>query len=142
MLTLDQISDGALRLTLGKLNPGDVDSLVSVFQMFLAELEQKYGYKLRKKLEELDDTLDDYQKAAQVAACIIKLEELSYGVASFTGDLSYKEKDEYFQYVIIAFSKIYSIPIEWSQYSLSRWSTGRNSRKSFTIFSDRVQMWK
>lgn len=135
MLTSTQIDAGTLRLTEDKLKPVDVDSLVSVFRMFLADLEARYGYDLRGSLESLDDSLDAYKKAAQVAACLIKMEELNFGVASLTGELNYKEKDEYFQYVVIAFSKIYTIPIEWSQYE---WKKRQGKRTSSTIFTERV----
>lgn len=135
MLTSTQISAGSDRLVGDKLTPVDVDSLVSVFKMFLADLETKYGYDLRGSLEALDDSQDSYQKAAQVAACLIKMEELGYGVAALTGELQYKEKDEYFQYVVIAFSKIYDIPIEWSQYE---WKKRQTRRVSSTVFTQRV----
>lgn len=120
MLTAAQITAGTARLVDGKLTDEDVSKLTSVFEMFFAELKTKYGYEYASSLAALDDTGSDDKNAAQVAACIIKMEELGFGVASLTGNVNYKEKDEYAQYVLIAFSKIYSIPFEWSQYDLRR----------------------
>lgn len=137
MLNADQIQAGVNRLVANKLTPVDVDSLVSVFRMFLADLEKRYGYDLRGSLEALDDSADAYKKAAQVAACLIIMEGLGYGVAALSGNLNYKEKDEYFQYVVISFSKIYNIPVEWSQYDLRRRALG-NPRVSGTIYTQRV----
>lgn len=137
MLTLEQIEVGESRLNNSKLTELDIDKLVSVFRMFLADLESKYRYDLKSSLESLDDSLDYARKAAQVAGCLAILEDLGFGVASLQGDLNYKEKDEYFQYVIHAFSKIYPIPVEWSQYDLKRRALG-SRRTSQTILTQRV----
>lgn len=120
MLTAAQITVGTARLEAGKLSTTDVSKLVSVFEMFFAELGDKYGYQYQEKLEELDDSADNYENAAQVAACIAIMEDLGFGVARKDGDTKFSEKEEYAQYVLIAFSKIYSIPFEWSQYDLRR----------------------
>ena len=129
MLTAAQITAGSARLESGKLSQSDVDQLVSVFRMFFGSLETKYSYQFESKLEDLDDTGNAEKKAAQVAACIIKMEELGFGVASLVGELNYKEKDEYQQYVIIAFSKLYPLPDEMSKF-LRYKSTPRSSQSA------------
>lgn len=135
MLTSAQISAGTARLTSGKLTQSDVDQLVSVFRMFFGSLETKYSYEFESKLEALDDTGNTELKTAQVAACIIKMEELGFGVASLTGSVNYKEKDEYWQYVLIAFTKIYPLPDEMSKF-LRYVNTPRQSQ---TVLSRRYE---
>lgn len=134
MLTATQITAGTARLVAGKLAAVDVDQLVSVFRMFFADLEGQYEYDFQGKLEELDDTGNSDKKAAQVAACIIKLEELGFGVASLVGNLNYKEKDEYQQYVIIAFTKLYPLPKEFAIVdNRRRVRTTRTSQTAITV---------
>lgn len=120
MLTAEQITAGENRLVSDKLTAVDVDSTVSILRMFFADLETRNSYQFRAKLEELDDSLDDYKKAAQVAACLIIMEGLGFGVAMLDGELKYKEKDDYSQYVVLIFSKLYPIPVELSNYDLRR----------------------
>lgn len=140
MLTAAQIAVGDARLTdpAKKLTPTDVTKLVSVFDMFMAELTDKYGYTYREKLEALEDTDPETgQKAAQVAACMAIMEELGFGVARKDGETKYSEKEEYAQYVLIAFSMIYPIPFEWSQYDLRRRrATSRPSQSVSLIRSE------
>lgn len=140
MLTAAQITEGTARLDTGRLTAPDVDKLVGVMRMFFSDLETKYSYDWRTKLEELDDTSDDAKTAAQIAACIIKMEELGFGVSSLQGGsdaLYYKEKDEYWQYVVIIHTKFYVLPSEFSNYSLSRRSSAGG--RSGTAFSTRVE---
>lgn len=139
MLTPDEITAGATRLSAGKLTTEDVDKLVGVMRMFFQDLETKYGYDWRTKLEALDDTSDTARTAAQVAACIDKMEELGFGVSSLQGGsdaLYYKEKDEYWQYVIIVHTKFYTLPSEFTTYPLGRKS---GTTTSGTAFSQRVE---
>lgn len=135
MLTAAQIATGTARLVSGKLTDVDVDSLVSVFRMFFADLETVYGYEFSAKLSALDDTGNSLKQCAQIAACLNKMETLGFGVASFTGELNYKEKDEYWQYVVIAFTKIYPLPGEFSVYDWRR--RKRSIRTSSTICTTR-----
>lgn len=141
MLKEVEIAEGDSRLGLDKkLLPSDIDKLVGVMRMFFTDLETKYGYDWRTKLEALDDTSDTAQTAAQVAACIIKMEGLGFGVSSLQGGsdaLFYKEKDEYWQYVIIVHTKFYTLPTEFSQYPLSRRSSAGGV--TGTAFSHRVE---
>ena len=68
------------------------------------------------------------------------MQELGFGVADLHGGkraMDYKEKDEYKQFVIIAFSKIYPIPAELSSWDLKRRT--KTNRASGTIFSKRVE---
>lgn len=139
MLTTDQIDAGATRLSSGKLTTEDVDKLVGVMRMFFQDLETKYGYDWRTKLTELDDNADSARTAAQVAACVNQMEDLGFGVSSLQGGsdaLYYKEKDEYWQYVIIVHTKFYTLPSEFTTYSLSRRSS---TGVSGTAFSQRVE---
>ena len=154
MLTEAQITDGTARLVTGKLVATDIDKLVKVMRMFFQDLEVKYGYDWRSKLIALDDNADTNRTAAQVAACIISMEGLGFGVSSFgspglqSGDsanrggggssdgLYYKEKDEYWQYVVIVHTTFYTLPPEFGTYSLARRSL---LAKSGTAESERVE---
>lgn len=141
MLTPTDITAGATRLVAGKLIAQDVDKLVGVMRMFFQDLETKYGYDWRTKLTALDDTSDTAHTAAQVAACIDKTEALGFGVSSLQGGsdaLYYKEKDEYWQYVIIVHTKFYTLPPEFTTYPLSR-RTGAANGQSGTAMSHRVE---
>lgn len=123
MLTKAQIDAGATRLAANKLTTEDVDKLVGVMRMFFEDLEPKYGYDWKTKLLALDDSGDTARTAAQVAACINQMEALGFGVSSLQGGsdaLYYKEKDEYWQYVILVHTKFYTLPLEFTQYPLSR----------------------
>lgn len=139
MLTKAQIDAGATRLSASKLTAEDVDKLVGVLRMFFEGLEEKYSYDWRTKLTALDDSGDVARTAAQVAACIIEMEALGFGVSSLQGGsdaLYYKEKDEYWQYVVLVHTKFYALPSEFTQYSLARrTSTGTTG----TAFSERVE---
>lgn len=136
MLTQTQIDAGNTRNLLGKLKDTDVTKMISVFRMFLGDLEEKYSYDFDTKLRALDDTIAVGQKAAQVAACIIEMESLGFGVAELSGGLNYKEKSDYFQYVVIALSQIYNIPYEVSGWDIRRKTT---NAKSSVAFSHRME---
>lgn len=140
MLTAAQISAGNDRLVAGKLTAVDVDQASSILSMdtFFGGLINTYGYDFKTKLAEFDDIANPDDKiAAQIAACLIKFEELGFGVSSLQGGsdaLYYKEKDEYWQYVQIIFLKMYTLPEEKSKYPL-----GRKKVSSGTAFSTRVE---
>lgn len=141
MLTTAQITAGTARLDNGKLTAVDVDQAASILSMdtFFGGLISTYGYSFKTKLAEFDDTGNSDMIAAQIAACLIKLESLSFGVSRLEGGsdaLYYKEKDEYWQYVQIIFLKMYELPKELAKFSLSRAS---NARKSQTAMSWRVE---
>jgi hypothetical protein len=140
MLTPTEITVGATRLIANKLTTQDVDKLVGVMRMFFTDLEVKYGYDWRTKLTALDDSADTAHTAAQVAACIDKMEALGFGVSSLKGGsdaLSYAEKDEYWQYVVIVHTKFYTLPSEFTTYQLSRRSSAGGT--TGTAFSHRVE---
>lgn len=140
MLTEVEIAAGNSRLELGKLTSTDTDKLVGVMRMFFQDLEAKYGYDWRTKLTALDDNSDTAKTAAQIAACIIKMEALGFGVSSLQGGsdaLFYKEKDEYWQYVVIVHTKFYTLPPEFTTYPLSRRTSAGG--QSGTAFSQRVE---
>lgn len=142
MLTSTEITAGAGRLVAGKLTAVDIDQISSILSMdsFFGGLIDTYGYAFKTKLAEFDDVANpDDQIAAQIAACLIKLESLGFGVARKEGGPSaifYKEKDEYWQYVQIIFLKMYSLPKELAKYSLARANPRRYSERAYT---DRVQ---
>lgn len=154
MLTNADITSGATRLSSGQLTAEDVDKLVGVLRMFFQDLEEKYSYDWRTKLTDLNDNADTAHTAAQVAACIDKMEGLGFGVSSLgspglqSGDINnrggggssdglyYKEKDEYWQYVTIVHTKFYALPPELSTYSLARRA---GLVKSGTATSERVE---
>jgi hypothetical protein len=87
MLTSAQITAGAARLSAGKLTATDVNQIASVLGMdtFFGGFVTQYGYKFREGLEAFDDNAHPGQIAAQIAACLIKLEELGFGVAERRG---------------------------------------------------------
>lgn len=124
MLTPTEITNGNLRLTLGKLKSEDVSGLVSLFRLILAGLEERYNYQYKQKLELLDDNADAGKNAAQVAAILIKLETFGFGVAELTGQrgsgVKFKQLDRYIQHVLFAFSKIYPVPAEFSIFEIKR----------------------
>lgn len=154
MLTKTDIDDGHARLVAGKLTLEDVDKLVGVMKMFFQDLVDKYSYDWLTKLTALDDSAGTARIAAQIAACITKMEGLGFGVSSIgspgmqSGDtnsrggggssdgLYYKEKDEYFQYVIVVHTKFYALPPEFTTYPLAR-RTGIS--KSGTAQSQRAE---
>lgn len=140
MLTAEQITAGHARLVANKLVAEDVDKLTGVMRMFFQDLETKYGYDWRTLLTALDDGSDTARTAAQVAACIIEMEALGFGVSSLQGGsdaLYYKEKDEYWQYVVIVHTKFYTLPPEFTSYPLSRRTTAGGT--TGTAFSQRVE---
>lgn len=138
MLTTAQIDAGAARLDTDKLRAEDIDKTVDVMKMFFQDLASDYDW--ATKLAGLDDAADTARKAAQVAACIIILEELGFGVAIMNGGrdaINFKEKDEYWQYVeIIHFKCGYTLPAVFTTYSLARKAS---TRTSSTVYSDRVE---
>lgn len=141
MLTEAQITAGTARLVAGKLTAVDVDQASSILSMdtFFGGLIAKYGYDFKTKLALFDDSGNTNKTAAQIAACLIKMEELTFGVASKQGGPSavwYKEKDEYWQYVQIIFLKMYELPFELSKFSLAR---RESLRRSNTVMSSRVE---
>lgn len=140
MLTDIQIDAGDARLVADKLTAEDIDKLVGVMKLFFQGLEEKYNYDWATKLAELDDSTGSARIAAQVAACIIEMEGLGFGVSSLQGGsdaLYYKEKEDYAQYILIVHTKFYAIPSEFTQYSLSR--TTRAGGTTGTAFSQRVE---
>ena len=142
MLTAAEITTGNGRLVAGKLTAVDIDQASSILSMdsFFGGLITSYGYDFKTKLAAFDDVASPNDKiAAQIAACLIKLELLGFGVARKEGGGSgvfYKEKDEYWQYVQIIFLKMYQLPREMAKFSLARGQYGRVSNQART---DRVQ---
>ncbi len=123
MLTQAQVDAGTAILSSGKLTSQTVDELVSGFRMFFGDLETRYGYDWRTKLIALDDTSDTAKTAGQCAGCFILMQSLGFGVAAMDGGsdaIKYKEKDEYWQYVMYIHTKFYTVPVELSQYSIGR----------------------
>lgn len=141
MLTSAQLDAGRDRLNAGQLTLLDVDQLVSIFRMFFGDLEEKYGYEYEEKLTELNDTGNSREPCAQIAACLIELEDLGFGVTSLKGGrkaIHFSEKEEYWQYVCIAFTKIYMLPAEMSSYDLMRARFAQTTRTSGSACVDRV----
>lgn len=135
MLTQAQIDAGTARNAGNTLSAVDVSKTAKVLKKFMAELVEKYGYEYETALAALDDS-DGEAKAAQVAACIIKMEELGIGVASLSGSVNYKEKDEYVEYVLLIHAQMYDVPFEWSNYTRRTPST----RTSQTVSSYRREL--
>ncbi len=141
MLTSAQIALGAARLSSGRLTAVDVDQASSILSMdtFFGGLIDQYGYDFKTKLAEFDDTGNSDEIAAQIAACLIIMEELGFGVGAMDGGrdaIKFKEKEEYWQYVQIIFLKMYKLPAELTKYPLSRKA---KQASSGTAFSCRVE---
>lgn len=134
MLTSAEISAGNLRLSANKLTQVDVSKMVSAFERVFAGLQSKYNYDFKTKLGELDDSLNSEQEAAQVAGILIKLEALGFGVAHLKaggrGGVDMKQRDQYLEFVLYAFSKIYPIPPEFSTFDLMRAAFARRATSS------------
>jgi hypothetical protein len=135
MLTQAQIDAGTARNGGNTLSAVDVSKTAKVLRKFMAELVDKYDYDYEGSLAALDDA-DGEARAAQVAACIIKLEELGIGVASLAGAVNYREKDEYTEYVLLIHAQMYDVPFEWSGYARRTAST----RTSQTVGSYRREL--
>jgi len=112
MLTDDEITAAAARLTAGKLSGMDVDSMVQNFRILLGPLESTNNYQLQSTLEALDDTLDTRQRAAKVAACLVRLIDSDFGVDLLQSTLVSSDKDQRFLYTLFAFSLFWPIPAE------------------------------
>ena len=124
MLTTLEIQAGTDRLTAGKLKEEDVTSLVLVFRVLFAGLEESYDYKFKEKLLELSDIGNTEKRAAQVAAILIKLQNFGFGVSELTGQrgagVKFKEMDRYIEHVLFAFASIYPVPAEFSKTDIKR----------------------
>lgn len=141
MLTQAEITAGTDRLTDGKLTADDVSALSSVFDLIFAGLTS-YNYQYEDELGDLDDTSDTKKKAAQVAGCIIKLEDLGFLGAKLQGGRSgidYSEDKEYLKIALFAFSKIYPIPKEFASFSLKYANWFNKRRVSSQIFTGRYE---
>lgn len=123
MLTQQTIDDGVDRLVDGKLIAVDVSALSSIFDMTFSGTSKASTYDYDGKLAELDDTGNERKLAAQVAGCLIKLQELEFTGAQLQGaggGLNYSANEEYLRYVLFAFSKIYPVPVEFSRFDMGR----------------------
>lgn len=146
MLTAAQISAGNSRLSSGKLTAADVDQAASILSMdsFFGGLVEQYGYDFKTKLAEFDDVANPSEKiAAQIAGCLVIMEDLGFGVARKEGGPSaifFREKEEYWQYVQIIFLKMYKLPKERSTYPLSRRQSPASSGTAFTERVERSNM--
>ncbi len=118
MLTPQEIIDAAEeRLEDEKLSPLDVDKLITAFRLVIGALETVYSYKFEDKLTALTDANNDFQRCAQLAACLTRMEELGFPVGELTGSsfgIKASEHTEFRGYVLYAFSKVYPIPAELS----------------------------
>jgi hypothetical protein len=140
MLTPAEITTGTARLSSGKLSPVDIENLVSAFDMTFAGLDLDHDY--HTDLAELDDDSDPAKKAAQIAAVITKLEDMGFTGALMSGGksaLTYSEKEEYLRLVLFAFSKLYTIPKEFSIFDMRRGRYFGSTRVSSTVHSVRVE---
>ncbi|MGB4824928.1 MAG: hypothetical protein WBP82_08505 [Leuconostoc mesenteroides] len=121
MLSDAEIADGsaaATRLSSGKLTLSDVDELVSAFRTVLGSLEEKYVrfHDLVSDIEALDDTTDARKKARKMAACLIRLKNEDFGVATILSiDNSDEEQRKLF--IVFALGLLYKIPDELSYLS-------------------------
>lgn len=135
MFTSTELTAGAARLVDGKLTPKDIDAIVTVLRKYFKHLETQYSYEYREKLEAIDDTSDTRQTAAQIGAALNKLEDFGFGsAAALAGGadaILFKEKDRYFEYVEIIFTKLYPMPVEMGPNGIIR--RVNDGRKSSTV---------
>lgn len=112
MLTDAEITAAASRLESGKLSGSDVDSLVSTFRLLLGPLEDTYEFNLVDDLEALDDTGNTRAKAAKLAACLLRLINEDFGVATITQGIDNSDEEQRKLFTIYALSILYKIPVE------------------------------
>lgn len=124
MITGADITTGDSRLTIGKLKDVDVEVLDSLMTTLTAGFKEIYKYDFVATLSALDDTGNSKQKAAQVAACLNKMEGLGFDVSELVvkggKGVAYRGADEFRKYLLFAFSKLYDIPKELSGFDLMR----------------------
>ncbi len=137
MLTPEEIESADDRLEDGKLSLLDIDKLVTVFRLLVGALETVYRYKFVTKLSVLTDEDNNFQKCAQLVACLIKMEELGFPVGELTGSsfgIKASEHVEFRGYALYAFSKIYPLPPELTGFVIQRRQGKGNSNR---IYIDR-----
>ncbi len=140
MLTPLEITDAESRLVNGRISLLDVDKLVSTFRRVMGILEVVNNYHFEDKLTALDDTNNPRKPCAQIVACLIRMEELGFPVGELTGSsfgIKGSEKDEFLNYALYAFSKIYPIPSEFNQYGVIVTSP-KSRRSSSSVRTTRV----
>lgn len=116
MFTPTEITAGTARLVAGQLTDRDVSALVTLMRKYFKHLETVYSYEYETKFSALTDADNDKKVCAEIAACLIKLEEFTFGSAAEmqggSDAIYFKEKSRYFEYVEICFTKIYPMPEE------------------------------
>lgn len=139
MLTDAEITAaGTARLTAGKLSGSDVDSLVSTFRLLLGPLEDTYEMDLVGDLEALDDTANDRKKAAKMAACLVRLINEDFGVATLTDGLDNSDDDQRRLFTIYALSILYKIPVELAYFDLFTKVTTASKKFSSSVLTTLV----
>jgi hypothetical protein len=123
ILTSAEITAGAGTLSGGKLKASQVEDLVSTFRSYLGSLAGNYA--LKPTFEALTDTADS-NKAAKLAACLLRWQDNAFDVSAFaatnanrTGftDSTPGENFEIFKY---AFGLFWDFPIELENRWLNR----------------------
>lgn len=114
MLTDAEITDAASRLQSGKLTGSDVDELVSAFRLVLGSLEDKYERfnNLVTDLEAVDDTGNDRQKAAKLAAIVLRLKGEDFGVSELLGDFVNSDAEQRRLFTVYGISILWKVPDE------------------------------
>ena len=142
MLTPEEVTAGTARLTANKLKNEDADKMASIFRRVFAGIEQREGWNFLTELQAVTDAGNDLKQAAQIAACLAKLEELGFAVGELTGSgrsgLKLSEKELSLEYVLYAFSKLHPIPQEFSGIDLRRLLLTRSKRGSSAARVDRI----
>ncbi len=138
LLTDDQISAGSLTLLNGKLQPSQVDDLISIWRSYLGTLAS--NYQLLTTLEALDDTGNTRKRAAKLAACLLLWQDNQFDVSGFAATAANKsgfndsgpgENYEIFKY---AFGLFWDIPVELEIKFNSNSSGGGSSKFSSGVF--------
>lgn len=142
MLTPEEVTAGTARLTANKLKNEDADKMASIFRRVFAGIEQREGWNFLTELQAVTDAGNDLKQAAQIVACLTKLEELGFAVGELTGSgrsgLKLSEKELSLEYVLFAFSKLHPIPQEFSGIDLRRLLLTRTRRGSSAALVDRI----
>ncbi len=112
MLSDAEVTAAALTLVDGKLTQKQVNKLVSSFRLLLGPLEVAGDYSLESDLKALDDSGGVDDKAAQMNACLIRLINEDFGVATLDSTLVNSDTEQRELFTLYAFSLMYPIPAE------------------------------
>lgn len=101
----------------GKLSGSDIDSLIGAFRQVLGPLEDAYSFNLQSTLESLDDTTNDKERAAKMAAGLIRLIDQDFDVSTLDTTIVDDANTQRRLFIISMIGLIWKLPAELSQLS-------------------------